>query len=54
MIFVEGTHSGWGRRRVGAASSELPFMGWRFTAVRCGLGLIFPILAGGIAQLIFG
>lgn len=33
---------------------ELPFMGWRFTAVRWGLGLIFPVLAGAAAQLIFG
>lgn len=33
---------------------ELPFMGWRFTAVRWGLGLAFPILAGLIAQFIFG
>jgi hypothetical protein len=35
-------------------SFELPFMGWRFTAVRWGLGLAFPLLAGGVAQLIFG
>lgn len=33
---------------------ELPFMGWRFTAVRWGLGLVFPLLAGAAAQLIFG
>jgi uncharacterized membrane protein YraQ (UPF0718 family) len=32
---------------------ELPFMGWRFMAVRWGLGLIFPLLAGGAAQLLF-
>ena len=35
-------------------SFEWPFMGWRFTAVRWGLGLVFPLLAGGAAQLIFG
>jgi uncharacterized membrane protein YraQ (UPF0718 family) len=29
-------------------------VGWRFTAVRWVLGLVFPALAGGIAQLIFG
>ena len=33
---------------------ELPFMGWRFTAIRWGLGLIFPLLAGGAVRLIFG
>lgn len=33
---------------------ELPFMGWRFTAIRWGLGLVFPLLAGGATQLIFG
>ena len=35
-------------------SFELPFMGWRFTAVRWGLGLVFPVLAGVTAQLLFG
>ena len=33
---------------------ELPFMGWRFTAVRWGLGLVVPLLAGGLAMLFFG
>ncbi len=33
---------------------ELPFMGWRFTAVRWGLGLVVPLLAGGVAYLFFG
>ena len=32
---------------------ELPLMGWRFTAVRWGSALIIPLLAGGLAQLIF-
>lgn len=32
---------------------ELPFMGWRFAVVRWGLGLVFPLLAGGVAQLAF-
>jgi uncharacterized membrane protein YraQ (UPF0718 family) len=44
----------WAMLALISVTFELPFMGWRFTAVRCGLGLIFPILAGGIAQLIFG
>lgn len=33
---------------------ELPFMGWRFTAVRWGLGLSIPLLTGLLAQLLFG
>jgi len=31
---------------------ELPFMGWRFSAIRWGLGLAFPLLVGGAAQVI--
>lgn len=31
---------------------EMPFMGWRFSAVRWGIGLAAPLLAGGIATLI--
>jgi len=33
---------------------ELPFMGWRFTAVRWGLGLGFPILVGAAVRVLFG
>lgn len=33
---------------------ELPFMGWRFTAVRWGLGLVVPLLAGGLTYLLLG
>ena len=33
---------------------EWPFMGWRFTAIRWGLALTVPLLAGGVAQLITG
>ncbi|HHH40707.1 MAG TPA: hypothetical protein ENK56_01720 [Chloroflexi bacterium] len=32
---------------------EVPFMGWRFTAVRWGMGLVVPLLAGAFAQWIF-
>jgi hypothetical protein len=45
-----------GRRcdaRCRSVTFELPFMGWRFTAVRWGLGLVVPFLAGLLAQLIF-
>jgi uncharacterized membrane protein YraQ (UPF0718 family) len=44
----------WAMLALISVSFELPFMGWRFTAVRWGLGLIFPILAGAAAQLLFG
>jgi uncharacterized membrane protein YraQ (UPF0718 family) len=33
---------------------ELPFLGWRFTAVRFALGLAVPVLAGALAQALFG
>jgi uncharacterized membrane protein YraQ (UPF0718 family) len=32
---------------------ELPFMGWRFMAIRWGLGLVVPLFAGAIAHLLF-
>lgn len=31
---------------------ELPFMGWRFAAVRWGMGLLLPLLAGAVAMLL--
>jgi len=34
-------------------SFEIPFMGWRFTAVRWGMGLVVPLLAGALAQGLF-
>ncbi len=44
----------WAMGALLTVSFELPFMGWRFTAVRWGTGLIFPVLAGAAAQLLFG
>lgn len=35
-------------------SFELPFMGWRFAAIRWGFGLFIPLIAGSIALLIWG
>lgn len=32
---------------------ELPFMGWRFTLVRWGIGLIVPLLVGAVAMFLF-
>jgi len=37
-----------------AISFELPFMGWRFTAIRWGIGLGIPLLAGFTAILLWG
>ena len=31
---------------------ELPFMGWRFTAVRWGIAALLPLIAGAIAMLL--
>ena len=44
----------WATLALLSVAFELPFMGWRFTAVRWGLGLVVPLLAGGITQLVFG
>jgi uncharacterized membrane protein YraQ (UPF0718 family) len=44
----------WAMLALISVTFELPFMGWRFSAVRWGLGLAFPVLVGGIAQFIFG
>ena len=43
----------WSTLALLTVSFELPFMGWRFTAIRWGLGLLLPILTGVIASLIF-
>lgn len=46
--------SSWATLALISLTFELPFMGWRFTAVRWGLGLFIPFLAGSLAQVIFG
>ena len=33
---------------------ELPFMGWRFTAIRWGMGVAMPLAVGGLAQWLLG
>jgi uncharacterized membrane protein YraQ (UPF0718 family) len=35
------------------ASFELPFLGWRFTAIRLGLASIVPLIVGLVAMLLF-
>jgi len=44
----------WAMEALLTITFELPFMGWRFAAVRWGLGLAFPVLAGLIVQLVLG
>ena len=33
---------------------EIPFMGWRFAAIRWGLAALVPLIVGIVAQLFFG
>jgi uncharacterized membrane protein YraQ (UPF0718 family) len=42
----------WSMLALLSVTFEFPFMGWRFTAVRWGLGLVAPLLAGGAAMLV--
>ncbi|NOZ50919.1 MAG: hypothetical protein GXP37_12890 [Chloroflexi bacterium] len=44
--------SSWAMLGLLSITFELPFMGWRFTAVRWGLGLIFPLLVGAMVALL--
>jgi uncharacterized membrane protein YraQ (UPF0718 family) len=44
----------WSTQALLTIGFELPFMGWRFTAVRWGLGLVVPLVAGVVAALFFG
>ncbi len=43
----------WATQALLTISFELPFMGWRFAAIRWGLGLGIPLLAGALAQTLF-
>ncbi len=44
----------WATQALLTISFELPFMGWRFTAVRWGLGLAFPFLVGALVLALMG
>jgi uncharacterized membrane protein YraQ (UPF0718 family) len=44
----------WSTQSLLTISFELPFMGWRFTLIRWSLGLMIPLLAGTVVQLIWG
>lgn len=41
----------WSMLALLSVTFELPFMGWRFTAVRWGLGLAAPLAAGVLAMM---
>ncbi len=43
----------WATQSLLTVSFELPFMGWRFTAIRWGLGLLIPLLTGLIVMYIW-
>jgi uncharacterized membrane protein YraQ (UPF0718 family) len=44
----------WSALALLSVSFELPFLGWRFTVVRLGLGLLVPPLVGLVGMLLFG
>ncbi|RLD00751.1 MAG: hypothetical protein DRI65_16165 [Chloroflexota bacterium] len=44
----------WSTQSLLTISFELPFMGWRFTAIRWTTGLLIPLLAGFTAILLWG
>jgi len=44
----------WATQSFLTISFELPFMGWRFTILRWGMGLVIPLIAGIVAILFWG
>jgi uncharacterized membrane protein YraQ (UPF0718 family) len=42
----------WAALALLSVSFELPFLGWRFTFIRLGLGLIVPVLVGSAGMLL--
>jgi len=43
----------WATQALLTITFELPFMGWRFAAIRWGVGLVVPVLAGILAHTFF-
>jgi uncharacterized membrane protein YraQ (UPF0718 family) len=43
----------WATQALLTVTFEIPFMGWRFIAIRWGLGLFVPLIAGTLAQILF-
>jgi len=46
--------TGWSIWAVNRLPMEIGIMGWKFTLIRLASTFIFPPLAGGIAQFVFG
>jgi uncharacterized membrane protein YraQ (UPF0718 family) len=44
----------WASLALLSVSFELPFLGWRFSALRLSLGIAAPLLVGFVGQLLFG
>ena len=44
----------WASLALLSVSFELPFLGWRFSALRLSIGLAIPLLVGIAGQLLFG
>jgi uncharacterized membrane protein YraQ (UPF0718 family) len=42
----------WAALALLSVSFELPFLGWRFTLIRLGLGFIVPVLVGSAGMLL--
>jgi uncharacterized membrane protein YraQ (UPF0718 family) len=42
----------WSTQSLLTVTFELPFMGWRFTAIRWSMGLILPILVGSLVSAV--
>ncbi|MHA2428415.1 MAG: permease [Candidatus Hermodarchaeia archaeon] len=43
----------WSTQALLTLSFEIPFLGWRFSVIRWGLGLIVPLIAGTVAMILF-
>ncbi|MCJ7715840.1 MAG: permease [Anaerolineales bacterium] len=44
----------WATQSILTISFELPFMGWRFSVLRWGIGLAIPLTAGIVTILLWG
>jgi uncharacterized membrane protein YraQ (UPF0718 family) len=44
----------WASLALLSVSFEIPFLGWRFSALRLAIGLAVPLLVGIAGQLLFG
>ncbi len=44
----------WSTQSLLTIGFELPFMGWRFTLIRWGMGLLIPLAAGFTAVILWG